>query len=591
MLPPDVNSLSTAWFPGAPIGRYQLITPLASGGMAEIWLARQPGLRGFEKVVVIKRMVGALEEDPEHVEMFVSEARLAAGLSHQHVVQIFELGQEHGSFYIVMEFIDGESMSTVWKEGLRKNKPMAGPLVAQLIAWAAEGLHYAHTRTGQNGEALCIVHRDVSPQNLLVTYDGSMKLVDFGIAKVANQATLSGKLKGKLAYMSPEQGRTEPLDARSDIYSLGVVLFEVVTRSRLFPKLEDLEILKAVVSGQSLPRAQERRPDVPDALDRIIAKAMAPRREDRFATAREMQVALEDWLLKTGRRTTGADIADYMQSLFAERIEQRRALIESAMRGELTPGRVPSRAFPGASGAESTDSASALPPTAASPRGGGTGELPLSFAPARGRGLDWRVLAAGGAAVAASVVVAVLAAGSAGGPTDAATDSPALVPAHTILAVESKPRGAHVVIDGIGRGATPLELPDLEPGEHQLLVAAEGYISEQRTVSVKAVAERVTQVISLVKEVPAVVEVAAPKVDAGRPVAVARATGKLNLATTPWTTVYLGSRKLGDTPLVGYPLPVGKHVLTLVNQERSINVPVEVEINATEPTIKRMTLQ
>jgi serine/threonine-protein kinase len=554
--------------------------------MAEIWLARQPGLRGFEKVVVIKRMMGALEEDPEHVEMFVAEARLAAGLSHQHVVQIFELGQEQGSFYIAMEFIDGESMSTVWKEGLRKNKPMAGPLVAQLIAWAAEGLHYAHTRTDQNGEPLCIVHRDVSPQNLLVTYDGSMKLVDFGIAKVANQATTSGRLKGKLAYMSPEQGRTEPLDARSDVFSLGVVLFEVVTRSRLFPRLEDLEILKAVVSGQPLPRAQERRPDVPDALDRIIAKAMAQRREDRFANARDLQVALEDWLLKTGRRTTGADIADYMKSLFAERIEQRRSLIESARRGELTPGRVPSRVFPPVAPGPEASSASLGPAPSR--------EASLSFAAdARASSFDWRVWAVGGAAVSAAAIIAALAASSTGGgaPVEAVADAGPPPAIHGTLALESRPSGAHVIIDGIGRGATPIELKDLEPGDHQLMVTAEGYFPEQRTVPIRAAPERVTLIFSLDRDLTSSVEPVAPRVDAGRQGPQRGSTGRLNLATTPWASVYLSGRKLGDTPLVGYLLPTGKHLLTLVNSEQNLHSSVEVEITANETTVKRLSLQ
>ena len=582
MLGADVSSLSTAWFPGAPIGRYQLITPLASGGMAEIWLARQPGLRGFEKVVVIKRMVGALEEDPEHVEMFISEARLAAALTHQHVVQIYELGQEQGSFYIAMEFIDGESMSTVWKEGLRKNKPLPGPLVAQLIAWAAEGLHYAHTRTDVDGKPLVIIHRDVSPQNLIVTYDGSVKLVDFGIAKVASSATVSGKLKGKLAYMSPEQGRSEPLDARSDVFSLGVVLFELVTRTRLFPRLEDLDILKAVVSNQPLPRAQERRPDVPDALDRIIARALAPRREDRFATARDLQVALEDWLLKTGRRTTGADVADYMKSLFAERIEQRRALIEAAKRGELTPGR-PSRA------GESGGAYEVRPAAVDDPQEAFT----LSFVPRRRRPrFDWKVAATAAVAVAAAVVIAVLAAGGPGGgelalgpepeaaAPDAALEAP---PAHTTLAVESRPPGAHVLIDGIGRGATPVELTDLDLGEHRMTVSAEGHLSEERTLTIRPAAERVTLIVNLVREPQAVADAGAP----ARP----RASGRLNLDTTPWSTVYLGTRRLGDTPLVGVALPAGKHLLTLVNPEQNLNRTVEVEISANGTTVKRMSLQ
>ena len=480
-----MNTLSTAWFPGASIGRYQLITPLASGGMAEIWLARQPGLRGFEKVVVIKRMVGALEEDPEHVEMFVGEARLAAGLTHPHVVQIYELGQEHGSFYIVMEFIDGESLAAVWREGLRKNKPMPGPLAAQLIAWAAEGLHHAHTRTGKNGEPLVIIHRDVSPQNLIVTYDGSLKLVDFGIAKVASQATVSGKLKGKLAYMSPEQGRTEPLDARSDIFSLGVVLFEMVTRTRLFPRLDELEILRKTLSGAPLPRAQERRADVPDALNRIIAKALAQRRESRYSSARELQVALEDWLLRTGRRTTATDVADYMRELFTQRIEERRSLVESAKRGDLSSGFSASKVLP------------PLGAGAGGPRDpGGFTRFGLG-----GRGLSarLRVIGVAAAAIIVAVVVAVVAAEGTTPPEDKPAPGP-VAAAHSTLVVESKPTGARIVVDGVAYGTTPVVLDDLEQGEHQVLVSAEGYVSEKREVPMHTAGERIRLVIALERE-------------------------------------------------------------------------------------------
>jgi serine/threonine-protein kinase len=319
------------------VGRYELLTPLASGGMAEIWLARQPGLRGFEKLVVIKRMVGALEDDSEHVEMFLAEARLAAGLTHPHIVQIFELGEADGSFFIVMEFVDGETLSTVWKEARKRGFGLSDALACRLVAWAAEGLHYAHTRVDDQGQVQCIVHRDVSPQNLLVTMDGSLKVVDFGIAKIASQATMSGKLKGKLAYMAPEQARSEPVDARADVFSLGVCLFELLARGRLFPSMEELELLKKVMTLEQFPRLSDRRPDIAPDLEAIVAKAMAAKREDRFQSARELQLALEDWLVSASSRTSAADVSEAMKNLFAERIAARKQLIDQARRGELVP--------------------------------------------------------------------------------------------------------------------------------------------------------------------------------------------------------------------------------------------------------------
>jgi serine/threonine-protein kinase len=555
--------------------------------MAEIWLARQPGLRGFEKIVVIKRMIGALEEDPDQVEMFLTEARLAAGLTHPNVVQIFELGEDQGSFFIVMEFLEGESLSTVWKEGLKREKPLPGPLAAQIIASAAEGLHYAHTRTGQNGEPLCIVHRDVSPQNLIVTCDGAVKLVDFGIAKVASQATSSGKLKGKLAYMSPEQGRGEALDARSDVFALGVVLFEMVTRTRLFPKVEDLQILKHIISGAPMPKAKERRPDVPEALDRIIAKAMAADRDERYASARDLQVALEDFLLKTGRRTTGADIADYMKLLFAERMQQRRNIIDSAKRGELTPSQVPPRMFPNAGDGSNSNPGSADPLAATAVRPSKDSQVSLVFDPP---GAKLKVVALGALAVTAAVVLAILGARALGDSTPAAAPDAgaSVVEATATLSVDSRPSGARVTFDGAGRGVDPLELPNLAAGPHEVTFTLAGYATEKRSVQLKP-GEHLNLVVDL-DPLDAPDAGHKPEVKATQPVAAVK-MGQLTIDTTPWSTVYLGQRKLGDTPVIKVALPAGRQVLRLVNPEQNINSTIEVDINPNELTVKKLVLQ
>lgn len=566
--------------------------------MAEIWLARQAGVRGFEKLVVIKRMVGALEEDPEHVEMFLAEARLAAQLSHPHVVQIYELGEEQGSFYIVMEFVDGESLSLVFREGRKRGLPLPDQLAARLIAWAAEGLHYAHTRQEP------IVHRDVSPQNLLVTMDGSIKLVDFGIAKIATHATSSGKLKGKLAYMAPEQGRAEAVDARTDVFGLGVCLFELVSRTRLWPKATDeMELLRILASADAFPRARERRPDAPPGLDAIIAKAMAAAPGDRFQSARALQLALEDWLLSTGSRATAGDIAEYMRELFAERVAERRALIEAAKRGELAPGeQVPFSSSPSSSGSSSgvSKEVGPLPPIATptpqreparAPSLPDAVEVSLSlersnpFAQRPPVHVGGLVLAAaialGGVGVAGWIVTRPLEAPAPVAVVDAGVAG--VTPSVATLSVEVSPPEAKVRIDGADQGASPYTL---EPGEHALEASAAGFVADRRTVKLAA-GERVSLIVKLDHEVVA----AAPEVvKRDRPAARAP-KGTLRLDTVPWTTVYLGGTRLGETPILGASLPVGRHVLRLVNSEQNIEHTVEVEITANATTTKKLKLQ
>jgi serine/threonine-protein kinase len=577
-------SSSATWFPGATIGRYQLITPVASGGMAEIWLARQPGLRGFEKVVVIKRRIGALEEDPDQVEMFLSEARLAAGLAHPNVVQIFELGEHEGSFFIVMEFLDGESLWTVWKEGHRHRQPMPAPLVAQVIADAAAGLHYAHTRVGEDGQPAQIIHRDVSPQNIIVTYEGAVKLVDFGIAKVGGGATSSGKLKGKLAYMSPEQARAEALDGRSDVFSLGVVLFELLTSSRLFPRLEDLEVLKRIMAGTGLPDVRERRADLPEALAQIVDRAMAGDRDHRFASAQELQAALNEFVVASGQRSVTAEIASFMKGIFGERIVQRRAIIEAARRGELTPSQVPSRLFPvggtggsGGSGSGGGSGSRSGSSNADQGMGSRSSEISIVFEPPRSRRALWLGLGA---------VLLVAAGVAAWRPAPAPPVTVVAPVAQPRLEVDSRPPGARVQLDGDGRGVTPLEL-EVSAGKHELVFSLAGFTPEKRQMSVNG-GEHLTLVVDLEK-------LAAPTLpDAGQKPelkAIAQKTGKLTIDTTPWTSVYLGSRKLGDTPVVQYTLPAGRQVLRLVNPEQNLSSTIEVDIAPNEVTVKKLVLQ
>ncbi|MCP3161587.1 protein kinase domain-containing protein [Myxococcus qinghaiensis] len=312
-------------------GRYQLLKRLAMGGMAQLYLARQPGPEGFEKLVVVKRILPHLAENDDFVKMFLDEARIAARLNHANVVQIFDLGAQDDSFFIAMEYIHGEDMRRVWKQSEAVGQPIPVPLVCRILIEACSGLDYAHKRTDPTtGKPLDIVHRDVSPQNILVTFEGGVKVVDFGIAKAADQATVtrSGVLKGKYSYMSPEQAAGQRVDRRSDIFALGVVLYELLTSTRLFKRPSDIQTLAAVAECKVVPPSQAS-PRVPQDLDAIVLKALSKDPADRYQEAAHLQLALEDWLTERRLPSSTAHVGAYMKEIYAER------LASEARSGEL----------------------------------------------------------------------------------------------------------------------------------------------------------------------------------------------------------------------------------------------------------------
>ncbi|MCE9667191.1 protein kinase [Myxococcus stipitatus] len=303
-------------------GRYQLLKRLAMGGMAQLYLARQQGPEGFEKLVVVKRILPHLAENDDFVKMFLDEARIAARLNHANVVQIFDLGAQDDSFFIAMEYIHGEDMRRVWKQSEAMGQPVPVPLACRVLIESCAGLDYAHKRTDPvSGRPLGIVHRDVSPQNILVTFEGGVKVVDFGIAKAADQATVtrSGVLKGKYSYMSPEQAAGQRVDCRSDIFALGVVLYELLTGTRLFKRGSDIQTLAAVAECKVMPPSQAN-PRVPVDLDPIVMKALAKDPAERYQEAVHLQLALEDWLSANRLPSSTAHVAAYMKEIYAERL-------------------------------------------------------------------------------------------------------------------------------------------------------------------------------------------------------------------------------------------------------------------------------
>jgi serine/threonine-protein kinase len=308
--------------PVTAFGKYVLVRKLAQGGMAEIFLAKQVGAERFERNVVIKKMLKHLTDNAEFVNMFLDEARLAGRLSHQNVVQIYELGQTDGSYYICMEYLPGEDFATVLSAARAARAYVPLDVVAAVIIGAAHGLHFAHEFTSDDGAPLNIVHRDISPANIFVTYQGQVKVLDFGIAKAESRVaqTSAGMVKGKFMYMPPEQARSEPIDRRADVYALGVSLYEASTLRRPFTRDHELAVLNAVLKGDFKPPSQLR-PDLPPEMERIILKAMANRPEDRYQTAAEMAEDLERFL---GTLGTSTQVAGYLRHAFpADRIATR----------------------------------------------------------------------------------------------------------------------------------------------------------------------------------------------------------------------------------------------------------------------------
>jgi eukaryotic-like serine/threonine-protein kinase len=313
-------------------GKYTLLRKIATGGMAELFLAIQKSVAGFEKLIVIKRILPSMNHDKGFIEMLLHEARIAATLSHANIVQIFDVGQYEGSYYIAMEHVHGEDLRSIVRQ-MRKKQVSEFPLehALSILLAVCGGLAYAHDKRDLDGSPLGIVHRDISPQNVVVTFSGDVKIVDFGIAKSETKMpteTRSGKLKGKVPYMSPEQARGESLDSRSDIFAVGVMLFELTTGKRLFKGQSEFETLK-LICERDYPLPSQVRPGYPPDLERIVVRALTKNRNERYQTAKEMQADLEEFVRNERIPTSNIALTEFMQSLFEEKLaSQKQEMLE-----------------------------------------------------------------------------------------------------------------------------------------------------------------------------------------------------------------------------------------------------------------------
>ncbi len=303
--------------------RYRVIDRLASGGMAEVFVAESAGLEGFKKRVAIKRVLPHLSQKKRFISMFLDEARLSAALSHSNCVQVFDIGIGDNAYFIVMEYVDGADLKGVVEFLKKDGKPFPLEAAVLICERICEGLAYAHEATGSDGKPLHIVHRDMSPPNVLITRHGEVKIVDFGLAKATSQLEKSeaGIIKGKFGYLSPEAAMGEEVDHRTDIFAVGIILWELLAGRRLFLGDTDFQTVKQVQTAQ-VPPISSIRQDVPKALDAILAKALARDKALRYGNARALAKDLTDFLYRNGRAVSAFEVSDLVRGAMKLRLDK-----------------------------------------------------------------------------------------------------------------------------------------------------------------------------------------------------------------------------------------------------------------------------
>ncbi len=507
------------------LGKYTLIRKLATGGMAEVFLARADGPMGFAKKCVVKRILPHFNDDPRFIEMFLGEARLAAELNHPNLVQIFDFGEADGQYYLAMEYIDGANLRVLNQATRRVQGPMSLPLAARLIALAAEGLHFAHELRNEQGEFLNLVHRDISPDNILVARNGSVKVVDFGIAKASTQPhlTKSGMIKGKIAYMPPEQLAREPLDRRADLFALGIVFYELVTGGMPFDATSEVSIIQAIMSQKPLEKPTVYRPDCPPDLEAIVNKCLEKDRDRRYASCVELQADLEAFIKRSGETVGTREVAQLVATVLEN---EANTTAPNAVVSGLDA------TTPSAQSSDRIPSPSAPHPVATQ---SGTGMSNTAL-----RSVEVRAVKRSRAPLFVSLGVVVMVAAAVGG------------------WFALKPGVVQVM---------PMPMPVFDAGA--------GDAAPDAAVVIAVVVD---------PEPDAGPEQGAAAVEPTRPIA-AR-TGKLELRIRPYATIYLDDRLLGDTPLPSISVPIGKHRLRLVNPAFGKDVELNIVIKPGENVVK-----
>jgi serine/threonine protein kinase len=580
--------------PGTRLGKYELIKRLSVGGMAEIFLARAVGIPGFQKLVAIKRILPQLATNTEFLEMFLDEARIAATLQHSHIVQTYDVCVLSGNYIIAMEYLHGEDLRSILSASVRAGQRIPLEHVLQIMISLTGALHYAHEKEDFEGRPLEIVHRDVSPGNVIVTFDGGIKLLDFGIAKARTQTRESntGSVKGKVSYMSPEQARGEQVDRRTDVFAAGVILYELALGRKLY-RGTDYEVLTNIVKG-TFDKPSQVDAGFDAQLEQIILRALSAKREARYATAHEMQLALESLARARGLFFSSTGLKQMMEQLFARQLEawrqaqkQGKSLIEHL---ELEVSYEDEKELP-----EPAPQRSRRRPLVLAAVGGAalllTGALAL-----RGRHPAPPVprTSAAPAQVAPPVVPVPPPAESppaAVDPSGAAAGS---------VKVVTHPHDARVLIDGRAvSGHSPYAVDGLAPGEHTVVAQLHGFADGSKRFAVaagqaqtltlslnKAAAAPAAQAPKKVPAAPAPASAPAPT-PAAAPSPKLEGNGTLAIASNPWVLVTVDGVARGQTPL-SLTLPAGKHTILLSNPEYKVKRQLSVSIAPGETVRKKL---
>jgi len=548
----------------APIGKYKLVRLIASGGMAEVYLARQAGAAGFEKLVCLKRILPHLARDRQFVGMFLNEARLAARLDHPNIVSIFDLGEANGNYFIAMEFIDGPSLRAVAKRAHERGERLPIAEVVKIVSMAAGGLHYAHDLAGPDGKPLGLVHRDISPDNILVHRNGMAKVVDFGIAKAANSSgmTRTGTLKGKVAYMPPEQLRGDALDRRADVFALGVVLYEMLGGKRPWEGDSEVSLIGRMMTEDPQPLSVPR-PEAPAGLVAVLERALAKDRDARYASCHDLQADLDALLVSLGQAITPARISDFAKA-YAEPVQppdESTGAAMQALEAEMN----------------GTGAVRAVPARRPQPREARTVVLPQPPPPPDRRGVAY--------GIAAFLCIAAL--GGAAGYAFLQRRG-AFADVVPIERASVAPRPAEPVAEP----ATPqVQAAEPPPSEAPAAATDAGAAPEPPTVIAQAAPAVAPAAVPPAPVPPALPippaaqspQIVKPKrtVPPAAPQPAVQAKGELVLLIRPWARVEVDGQEIGVTPLnEPLMLAAGEHTVRLVNPDLGKDITRTVQITA-----------